>query len=545
MPNSIDTPDQPSSAIHPAPQAVHPGQPFDLAASAVAEMQQEGFDLTATPGSAAQLAAILTSPPVANDAIDLRALPWSSIDNDTSRDLDQIEWAATQDDSILVRIGIADVAATVEKDTPLDQFAARQTQTVYTPARNFPMLPVELSTGLTSLNPNEDRNALIAEFLVARDGSLGNQRIMAAQVRNTAQLTYNRVGPLLDADAAAATVAAAPTESGRFDPSTTINSPSTGSSHHSTTFELGEPLATQLRLQGEAARRIRTFRQAAGALDFHRAEAQPVVADAAVLSLESSLHNTAMDLIEDLMIAANETAARTLREAKRSALRRVVRSPERWARIVALFAPLGHALPQSPDSGALNAALAGQRTRDPDHYPDLALAVIKLMGAGEYVLVRGDDPDPPAHFALAAQDYSHSTAPNRRFADLVTQRVLHALLRNQPAPYTDDELTAIAAHCNLKDSAARKVERAMNKRAMAVAMASHIGQQFPAVVTGAGPKGTFVRVLSPPIEGMLLHPHADAAARPLDVGDRLTVRLVHTDAAKSFIDFQQVGGSAG
>ena len=522
-------------SLHPSVSPATHGT-FDLAASALAEMQANGFDLTPVAGSAEQLAAIVTHPPVADDAVDLRALPWSSIDNDTSRDLDQMEWAEAQGDAILVRIGIADVAATVAKDTPLDRFAARQTQTVYTPARNFPMLPVELSTGLTSLNPDEDRNALVAEFAVAPDGRLSGQRIVAAQVRNTAQLTYNRIGSLLDGYAAAAHGSTA------IEMSTPADAPS---SHDSRTIELPEPLATQLKLQAEAARRIRAFRQAAGALDFRRAEAQPVVADGVVMSLETSLHNTAMDLIEDLMIAANETAARALRDAKRSALRRVVQSPQRWARIVALMAPLGQALPEAPDSGALNTALAAQRAKDPDHYPDLALAVIKLMGAGEYVLVKGGDPNPPAHFALAAQDYSHSTAPNRRYADLVTQRVLHALLLNAPAPYSDDELTAIAAHCNAQDSAARKVERSMTKRAQAMAMASHIGQQYPAVVTGAGPKGTFVRVLQPAIEGMLVHGPADAGAKPLDVGDRLTVKLVHTDPAKSFIDFQRVGGSTG
>ncbi len=498
------------------------------------EVQQDGFDLSPVPGSEEQLAAILAAPPVPADTLDLRALPWSSIDNDTSRDLDQIEWAEQVGDAIRVRIGIADVALTVPKGSPLDVFAARQTQTIYTPAHNFPMLPVELSTGLTSLNPNEDRNALVAEFAVAADGSLSGSSIFAAQVRNTLQLTYSRIGPLLDGFSSA-----------DRDILTGVKTGETHADETSSTVETLSPkLVNQLQLQEKAAHRIRTYRQTAGALDFRRAEAQPVVADGVVQSIETSLHNTAMDLIEDLMIAANETAAKMLRDGKRSALRRVVRSPERWARIVALLQTKGEALPDAPDSGALNRALAAERAKDPDHYPDLALAVIKLMGAGEYVLVKGDDPDPPSHFALAAQDYSHSTAPNRRFADLVTQRVLHALLGNQPAPYTDDELTAIAAHCNERDSAARKVERAMTKRAQALAMASHVGQQFDAIVTGAGPKGTFVRVLSPPIEGMLLHPNATPGVKALDVGDRVRVQLVHTDAAKAFIDFQRVGSAA-
>ncbi len=531
MPDSTQTTSHPSPTPHTGGSIGHTSTPFDLAAAAVQEVQQDGFDLTPVPGAQEQLTAILAAPPVLSEAVDLRALPWSSIDNDTSRDLDQIEWAEPVGDGIRVRIGIADVAATVLKGTPLDVFAQRQTQTIYTPAHNFPMLPVELSTGLTSLNPDEDRNALVAEFVVGADGSLSGQKIFAAQVRNTAQLTYSRIGPMLDRFAAAdasSSTAVEVDEAPDRDGSMGVEG-------------LPPELTEQLRLQEIAAHRIRLFRQAAGALDFRRAEAQPVVADGVVQSIETSLHNTAMDLIEDLMIAANETAAKMLRDAKRSALRRVVRSPERWARIVALMAPKGEVLPDAPDSGALNRALANERAKDSDHYPDLALAVIKLMGAGEYVLVSGDDPDPPSHFALAAQDYSHSTAPNRRFADLVTQRVLHALLRNEPAPYTDDELTAIAAHCNDRDSAARKVERAMAKRAQALAMASHIGQQFDAIVTGAGPKGTFVRVLSPPIEGMLVHPNAMPGAKALDVGDRVRVQLVHTDAAKAFIDFARAG----
>lgn len=517
---------------HPSPSAA----PFDLTAAALTEMAQDGFDLTPIPGAAEQLAAILAAPPPPPPGtLDLRDLLWSSIDNDTSRDLDQIEWAAQdftpnpekpgisasgRDAPILVRIAIADVAATIRKDTPIDRFAARQTQTIYTVAHNFPMLPIELSTGLTSLNPNEVRSALIAEFTVQADGTLTGQRIFAAQVRNTAQLTYRHIGALLDRNANNAPA---------------IGSNQTGPDALPQVPTLSDPLRAQLRLQQQAAERIRHFREQSGALDFHRAEATPVVADGKVLSLESTLNNTAMNLIEDLMIAANETAALALRSAKRSALRRVVRSPERWSRIADLMKSKGYNLPATPDSGALNQALTAERAKDPDHYPDLALTLIKLMGPGEYVLVRGDDPDPPSHFALAAHDYSHSTAPNRRYADLVTQRVLHAMLSNTQPPYTDEELTTIAAHCNDRDAAARKVERAMTKRAQAMALANSIGQRFDAIVTGAGPKGTFVRVLSPPVEGMLVHNPSSAPA--LDVGDRIRVILTHTDPAKAFIDF--------
>lgn len=486
--------------------------PFDLAVTASTEMTENGFDLTPVDGQQAQLAAIVAAGLTTGvERDDLRTLPWSSIDNDTSRDLDQIEWAERlPDGSIRVRIGIADVAATIAKDTPIDIFAARQAMTVYTVARNFPMLPVELSTGLTSLNPGEDRNALVAEFVVHADGSTTDGRLFAALVRNSAQMSYSHVGPWL-ADA----IKPAPS--------------------------LEPVLQGQLRLQAEAARCLREHRRQAGALDFRRTEASPVVVDGRVLSLEDTGRNPATDLIEDLMIAANETVARALSVAHRSSLRRVVKSPERWQRIVELVhtasanLPQAVTLPATPDAKPLNDFLCREREHDPDHYPDLALAIIKLMGAGEYVVVPADDQYPPAHFALAASDYAHSTAPNRRFADLVTQRLVHAMLQNVPAPYTDEELATIAVHCNERDKAARKVERAMLKRAQAMAMASHIGQHYRAIVTGAGKKGTFVRVLQPAVEGMLVH-----GAEGLDVGDRVNVSLVHTDAAKAFIDFARV-----
>jgi exoribonuclease-2 len=494
---------------------------FDMSAAAAAEMQHDGFSLIHMPEEAAQLGVIVaaaSTQSATTNAQDLRALLWSSIDNDSSRDLDQVEWAEQlPDGGIRVRVGIADVAATVAKGSPIDVFAQAQSQTVYTAVRNFPMLPFALSTGLTSLNPGEDRNALIAEFVVSADGSLTNRTIFAARICNHVQLAYSRVGPWLDGNGAANDVQ--------------IN---------------GSPrLQEQLHLQDEAAQRLRAARQRNGALDFRRVEATPVVADGKVMSLDTEGHNRAMDMIEDLMIAANETVATALSAAHRSGLRRIVKSPERWSRIADLVhitsanLPQPVTLPAEPDAKALNDFLCAERERDPDHYPDLALAIIKLMGAGEYVLASGNDPNPPGHFALAAQDYAHSTAPNRRFADLVTQRIGHAMLANAPAPYTDDELTAIAEHCNDRDKAARKVERAMLKRAQAQALSNSIGQHYRAVVTGAGPKGTFVRVLNPPVEGMLVR-----GGTGLDVGDRVNVTLVHTDPAKAFIDFARSDATA-
>ena len=260
-----------------------------------------------------------------------------------------------------------------------------------------------------------------------------------------------------------------------------------------------------------------------------------MIADGRVKDLHEVLHNRAMHLIEDLMVAANGVMARTLRKAGRSGLQRVVKVPQRWDRMVALAAEHGGSLPEAPDSVALNEFLREQRRSDPDHYPDLAVGMIKLMGAGEYMLMRADE-DPTGHFGLAARDYTHSTAPNRRFPDLVTQRVLHAMLDDAPPPYSDAELAAIAAHCNEADKALRKIERAMAKRVAAVALRSRLGQVFRGVVTGSSPKGVYVRVIDPPFEGRVVQ-----GEDGLDVGEKVQVKLLHTDPARAFIDLARVG----
>ncbi|MEO6981972.1 MAG: RNB domain-containing ribonuclease [Edaphobacter sp.] len=434
---------------------------------------------------------------------DLRGLAWSSIDNDTSRDLDQIEVAERVDGGVRVRVGVADVSSSVLKDTPLDQHAAEQTVTVYTAVRNFSMLPMELSTDLTSLNEGEDRPADVVEFVVDAQGTVTQTSIYRALVRNTAQLAYSRVGPWLE-----------------------------GTAGPDAKVEASAELQGQLKLQDEAAVALRGERVRSGALEFNRVEADPVVIDGKVHEIKSAFHNRAADLIEELMIASNETMAVTLREAKRSCIRRVVRSPERWERIVELVARHGTVLPATPDSGALNAFLQRQRVADAVHYPDLALAIIKLMGPGEYVLTRGDEANSPGHFGLAAHDYAHSTAPNRRFADLVTQRIVKAMLANEAAPYSDEELSSIAQHCNERAAAARKVERAMQKRIAAVALEGSIGKTFHGVITGASPKGVYVRVFNPPVEGRVMR-----GEHGLDVGDMVDVTLLHTDPQHAFIDF--------
>jgi VacB/RNase II family 3'-5' exoribonuclease len=477
---------------------------FDLPASAYAEMLKQGFKPDFANGTDAQIEqvrAIVDGPHT--DLPDLRSLMWSSIDNDTSRDLDQIEVAERVDGGILVRVGVADVSAAVPKNSLIDQHAAFQTKTVYTGVRNFPMLPNDLSTDLTSLNENVDRASMVVEFVVDSQGRRTQSKIYEALVRNKAQLAYSRVGPWLE---------------GKADPDMKI----AGS------VELQE----QLKLQNEAAQALREYRVSEGALEFHRIEADPVVIDGEVHSIVTAPKNLATELIEDFMIGANETMAETLEAAGRSCIRRVVREPERWSRIVELVGHYGTQLPAEADSGALNQFLRKQSKLDPIHYPDLSLAIIKLMGPGEYVLSPGNDPKPLGHFGLAARDYTHSTAPNRRFADLVMQRLVKAMLANQPSPYTDAELAAIATQCNLQEKAGHKVERTMQKRVAAVALGNNIGHVFRGVITGANEKGTYVRVFDPPVEGRVVR-----GEKGLDVGDVVTVKLLHTNPQMAFIDF--------
>jgi exoribonuclease-2 len=484
---------------------------FDLVASASAEMIREGFHPDFPDGTEAQVAEIRASLGASNGeggAQDLRSLLWSSIDNDTSRDLDQIEVAERVDGGIRVRVGIADVSVAVLKGTVIDRHAADQSQTVYTAVRNFSMLPTELSTDMTSLNENEDRAAHVVEFVVDAQGVVGQTSIYRAVVRNKAQLAYSHVGPWLERTGGPDAKVAASAE-----------------------------LQAQLKLQDEAAVAQRAQRVRQGALEFSRAEADPVVVDGKVQSIGTAFHNRATDLIEELMIASNETMAKTLRGARRSCIRRVVRSPERWARIVELVGRYRTTLPATPESGGLNVFLQKQQAVDAVHYPDLSLAIIKLMGPGEYVLAKGDEDEAQGHFGLATQDYAHSTAPNRRFADLVTQRVVRAMLAGEDPPYTDGELAAIAAHCNERESAARKVERAMLKRVEAVALAGSVGKTFHGVITGANDRGTFVRVFDPPVEGKIVQ-----GANGLDVGDTVDVTLLHTDPQHAFIDFAHGAG---
>jgi exoribonuclease-2 len=483
-----------------------PQAPFDLQAAAAATMHAHGFDPEFGPEALAQLAALAAHPPSVQPGAgvrDLRGLPWSSIDNDTSRDLDQLEVAELlPDKATKVQVAIADVDAFVPKDSAIDEHAANATTTIYTGVRNFPMLPEALSTHATSLLEQQDNLSVVIEFVVSPDGVVRSSDIYRAVVRNTAQLTYDGVGAWLEGTGGAPAKVAA-----------------------------SSVIQSQLRLQDACAQALRGARYRHGALNIETIETRPVVLQGEVVDVVRQEKNRATELIEDFMIAANEVVARMLEARRVSSIRRVVKSPQRWDRIVALADGLGGHLPAAPDSKALNEFLIARRAADPDRFADLSLAVIKLMGPGEYVLERSGDPS-LGHFGLAVEDYTHSTAPNRRFTDLVTQRLIKAVLAGLPSPYTDEALAAIAGNCTLKENASRKVEREMSKRIAAVAMSGRIGEVFDAVVTGVTPRGTFVRVLKPRVEGLLAR-----GSQGVDVGDKLRVALVSTDVRQGYIDF--------
>ena len=443
---------------------------------------------------------------------DLRKLMWSSVDNRESRDLDQIEVAERLDDgSIRVRIGVADVESLVPLGSHADVHAAANTTSVYTGVAVFPMLPERLSTDLSSLNEGEDRLAVIIEFDVDPAGGLVGGTVYRAFVHNHAKLTYNEIGAWLDGDAKPPRAIAE-----------------------------SKPLRDQLLLQDEAARRLRDARALAGALNFESIEAAPVVVHGKVVDLAVARRNRARDMIEDFMVAANRAVAVYLIDRGFASIRRVVREPKRWDRIVAIAAEHGVTLPAAPNNKALADFLEARRAADPEHFADLSLSVVKLLGPGVYILERRlGSRRMSGHFGLAVADYVHSTAPNRRFADLVTQRLLRAADARVASPYTDAELIAIAARCTERGEAARKVERTMRKIAGASMLSERIGETFAAIVTASSPKGVYARVLSPPVEGRIVKGGAG-----LDVGDTVRLTLVVADAVRGYIDFAHEGADA-
>jgi exoribonuclease-2 len=483
---------------------------FDLVTAAHAEMIKQGFQPDFPAGTDTELAAIQAQPalPPAPGAQDLRNLLWSSIDNDTSKDLDQIEWAEQLPDGrIRVLVGVADVDIRVPRGSVLDKHAQSETTSVYTGVKVFPMFPAELSEGITSLNENEDRVADVIEFTVDTGGCVSGGTVYRGLVRNRAKLTYNGVGAWLE-----------------------------GRSPAPAKVAVNAELAAQLKLQDKAAQGLVGCRFQHGALDLETIETRPVLsADDQAVGISKLEKNRATSLIEEFMVAANGTVARIFEQAGIASIRRIVRTPKRWDRIVEVANGLGTKLPEQPDSKALNDFLLVQKQKDPDHFPDLSLTVIKLMGPGEYVLVKPNEPS-PGHFGLAVQDYLHSTAPNRRFPDVVTQRIMKAHLANAPQPYSEGDLNEIAQHCTQMEDAARKVERDMEKRIAAVVLHPRIGQTFHAIVTGVNQSGTFVRAIDPHVEGMLVNA-GKPGAKGLDVGDKLNVKLVNTDPQRGYIDF--------
>lgn len=437
---------------------------------------------------------------------DLRQLSWCSIDNDDSRDLDQLTVAEAQPTgAVKIRVAVADVDALVKKQSALDEHARHNATSVYTAAATFPMLPEKLSTDLTSLNPESDRLAVVIEMVIAEDGALQGSNLYEAIVRNQTQLAYNSLGDWLE-------------------------------DHGPMPALIGRVagLDENIRLQDRVAQKLRALRHVHGALNLETIEARPVFEGDELKDLKAERKNRAKELIEDFMIATNGVTARYLTSKMFPSLRRVVRTPKRWDRIIALASEQGFTLPPTPDPQALEQFLISAQAADPLRFPDLSLSVIKLLGAGEYVVELPGN-SATGHFGLAVKDYSHSTAPNRRYPDLITQRLLKAAIAGGPTPYQHVELEALAQHCTTAEDAAKKVERQVEKSAAAMLLESRIGERFEAIVTGASDKGTWVRLLHPPIEGKLV-----SGFEGQDVGHSLRVQLVRTEVERGFIDFKRV-----
>jgi exoribonuclease-2 len=440
-----------------------------------------------------------TDPPEA----DSRNLLWSSIDNPTSRDLDQIEFAERlPNGDIRILLGIADVDALVAKGSATDLHAAQNGTSIYLGVITFPLFPPEISNDMTSLLQDQDRQAVIIDVTLDARGAVSAASVSKATVRNRAKLNYGSVGAWLENTGKA--------------PEQVENTPG---------------LADQLHLQFEAAKQFHEERIRAGALEFESIEPHPVMAGQNVSGLSLEKKNRARDLIENLMVATNSAIAVFLEARGFPAIQRVVRTPERWLRIVALAAEHGTQLPAAPDAVALAEFLARRRRDDPEHFADLSLAIVKLIGAAEYVVIaKGKATE--GHFGLAVHDYTHATAPNRRYPDLVTQRLLKAAIKGAPPPYSIEELEEIVARCNDRANAARKIERLMRKIVAATFLSGRIGETFNAIVTGVSPKGTYVRVIDPPVEGRVVRGEAG-----MDVGEKVRVRLLGTIPERGFIDF--------
>jgi VacB/RNase II family 3'-5' exoribonuclease len=477
---------------------------IDLRAVAHQAMREAGFEPEFSSAIEAELAALPEKLP--EGILDLRHLLWSSVDNASSRDLDQIEVAERlPDGDIVLRVGIAEVDWLVRSTGPMDTRAAHNTTTVYTGVATFSMLPEALSTNRTSLNFGEDRVAIVVELRVNLDGTLQAKNILRALVKNYARLDYESVGPWLEGKA---------------------------SVPESVACISG--LEEQLKLQDETMTRFLALRHKQGALNFETVEAMPVTKDGKVIGLQLVQKNRARLLIENFMIAVNTAVAEFLNEKGIAAIQRVVRAPRRWERIVEIARSLRETLPDTPDAAALSAFLERRREVDPQRFSELSLSVVKLLGPGEYSVVqpgiKGD-----GHFGLAVQGYTHSTAPNRRYCDVITQRLLKSVLDNKPTPYSIEQLTAIAARCTERSSAADKVERKLRKTAAVSLVQPHIGEHFDAIITGVKRDAVYARLTESHVEGRVVR-----GERGLDVGDRVRVQLIRADSKTGYIDFATV-----
>jgi exoribonuclease-2 len=483
----------------------------DLRAIARSAMIDRGLLPDFSPAVVAETDGLAESAQERDSSIrDHRGLLWVSIDNDDSRDLDQLSYAEpVAAGATRVLVAIADVDALVRKGSAIDGHAGHNTTSVYTAAEIFPMLPTKLSTDVTSLGEDEERLAIVVEMMVRGDGSVAKSEFYRARVLNHAKLAYDSIAAWLEGEAAP--------------PGRVVTVPG---------------VEAQLRLQDSVAQALRAVRHQHGALSLETIEPRAVFDGDRLADLRLEKKNRAKELIEDLMIAANGVTARFLETRGLPSLRRVLRSPERWERIVQLAAEWNENLPAAPDAAALEAFLSKRRLAEPDKFPDLSLAVVKLMGRGEYV-VEVPGGASPAHFGLAVQDYTHSTAPNRRFPDLVTQRLLKAALAGRPGPYGQDDLLELARHCTEQEDNANRVERQVRKSAAALLLESRIGERFEGIVTGASEKGTWVRIFRPPVEGRVIH-----GFEGLDVGEKVTVELVQTNVERGFIDFARLPGAA-
>ena len=486
-------------------------QPIDLRHIAEQAMRGRGL-LPAFSAQALEEADAAVSAGPALDAAtpsgirDLRHLLWFSIDNDDTQDLDQLSVAEPlTDGGTRLLVAIADVDCLVPKGGAVDAHAAANTTSVYTAAGVFPMLPEQLSTGATSLHEGQERLALVVDMQVSEDGTVGASEVYRGHVLNKARLTYDAVSAWLDGQA-----------------------PSLPS------FAALPDLEAQLRLHDRLAASLRKWRQARGALNMQTISARPVFVNGRLADLQPDLKNRAKDLIADVMIATNAATARFLAARAFPSLRRFLQAPRRWDRIVALAASHGATLPAEPDALALDRFLNARRLADAAGFADLSLAVVKMLGSGEYLAAPAGSGG-QGHFGLAVNDYAHSTAPNRRYPDLVTQRLLKAAVAGVPPPYAAEELAGIARHCTVQEDNASKVEREVLKAAGASLLQGRIGEMFDAIITGAAPKGTYARIPSPLLEGRVVR-----GFEGLDVGDLARLRLVAVDPVRSHIDFERV-----